>query len=553
VIKLSSWKTILFLCLFCALEAIASPAQTYTTLVRFNGSNGAGPWYGSLVQGFDGNLYGTTVGVSCCNLGTVFKMTPTGTLTTLYSFDGTHGSNPYAGLVLGTDGYFYGTTESGGVYNEGTVFKIAAEGTLTTLHSFDLIGGANPYSGLVQAANGNFYGTTESGGIYNEGTVFEITPTGTVTILHSFCRRAGCADGANPYAGLLEGTDGNFYGTTLAGGSYNLGTVFKITPAGTLTTLHTFDGTDGYEPYSGLMQANGNFYGTTFHGGSQGQGNFFKITAEGTLTTLHSFDGTDGIGPNGLVQATNGNFYGTTFIGGGGVPDGGTIFEITPAGTLTTLYRFCLRAGCDDGTEPFAGVVQATNGNFYGTTSNGGGQGTEDCGDLGCGTVYKLSAGLGAFVETLPTGGKDGVTVTILGANLTRASEVNFNGTSATFTVVSATEIKTTVPNSATTGFVTVSDPSGTLKSNKKFRVIPQITGFSPTSGPVDTEVIIEGISLKQTTAVAFDGVPVPKANITVKSDTEVIVKVPTGAKAGKISVTTPGGTATSSGTFTVT
>jgi uncharacterized repeat protein (TIGR03803 family) len=241
--------------------------------------------------------------------------------------------------------------------------------------------------------------------------------------------------------------------------SGNDGTVFKITPSGTLTTLHSFDVADGVLPYAGLIQAtDGELYGTTFDGGTTGQGTVFKISTSGTLTTLHSFDGTDGGYPNtGLVQATDGNFYGTTLEGG--ASNDGTVFKVTPSGSLTTAYSF----DSTDGEYPYAGLVQATNGNLYGTTAKGGANGE--------GTIFRLSVGLGPFVETLPTSGKVGLAVKILGTNLTGATSVTFNGTAAVFKVVSKSLITTSVPAGATTGTVEVMMPKETLKSNVVFRV----------------------------------------------------------------------------------
>ena len=248
-----------------------------------------------------------------------------------------------------------------------------------------------------------------------------------------------------------------------------------MTAAGKLTTLHKFtgSGSDGAGPTSALFQAsNGDFYGTTQAGGTHGDGTVFQITSAGKLTTLYSFcaktDCTDGANPSaGLIQATDGNLYGTTFSGGsnetpcnGGC---GTIFRITTAGAFTTLYNFCSKSGCADGSQPQEGLVQHTNGTLYGTTYYGG---TD-----GLGTVYSLSAGLGAFVETLPTGGKVGAKVTILGTSLTGATSVSFDGTAATFKVVSSTEITTTVPPGAKTGVVQVTTSAGTLSSNVVFVV----------------------------------------------------------------------------------
>jgi len=459
------WKTICIALVLCAAAVVASPATTFTTLVSFDGTNGEFPEYAPLVQGLHGNLYGTTAYGGANGEGTVFKITPGGTLTTLHSFDSTDGEYPYAGLVQATSGNFHGTTSGGGANGYGTVFKITPGGTLTTLHSFDSADGAYPYAGLVQATNGNFYGTTSGGGANGYGTVFKITPEGTLTTLYSFCAQPNCTDGATPYATLVQATNGNFYGTTEIGGANGYGTVFKITARGTLTTLYSFcaqpNCSDGATPYAGLVQAtNGNFYGTTFNGGADGYGTVFKITPRGMLTRLRSFDGTDGASPiAGLVQATDGNFYGTTEIG---KPNGeGTVFEITARGTLTTLHSF---AGAD-GAFPFAGLAQGTNGNFYGTAYEGG--------TANDGTVFSLSVGLGPFVETLPTSGKVGTKIIILGNNLTGASSVTFNGTAATFTVVENSEITTTVPTGATTGTVEVTTPKGTLKSNVPFRVTP--------------------------------------------------------------------------------
>jgi len=285
-------------------------------------------------------------------------------------------------------------------------------------------------------------------------------------------------------------------GTSPAGA----GTVFKITPSGTLTTLYSFTGnTDGGCPMGGLIQAtDGNFYGTTLQGGANagsngnGAGTIFKITPSGTLTTLYSFCSqsgcTDGEEPlAGLVQATDGNFYGTTYYGRGNAgvwgDSAGTIFKITPGGALTTLYSFCPQSGCPDGSNPIAGLAQATNGNLYGTAEYGGDT-TGTCAVYGCGTVFSLSVGLGPFVETLPTSAKVGAAVKILGTNLTGATGVSFNGTPATsFKVVSSSEITTTVPAGATTGTVTVVAPGGTLSSNVPFDV-QAVTATALTSSP---------------------------------------------------------------------
>ena len=491
----------------CLVTAVLASAQTLTTLVSFNGSDGGNPYRMSLVQGRDGNLYGTTqfggdhTGCSTVfsGCGTIFKVTTGGTLTSLYSFcaktNCTDGAQPVAGLVLGTDGNFYGTTEYAGAnclayydYCGGTIFKITPSGTFTTLYSFcsqaGCADGSQPTAGLVQATDGNFYGTTYAGGVQAnycaQGTVFKVTPTGAFTTLYNFGQQPGCSDGSRPLGALIQGTDGNLYGTTVSGGnSYHYGTVFKITTAGTLTTLKVLQFPQ--QPFAGLVQgADGKFYATTHYGGGGGYcgqpshvgcGTVFKITSTGTLTVLHKFctqancpDGAFLVAP--LVQGTDGNFYGTTDF------NGGAVFNITSSGTLTTLHTFSSNSQDPGGSAPDDGLVQATDGNFYGTTEYGGT--SNNCGGTyNCGTIFRLSMGLSPFVEPVPSSGKVGATVRILGTNLKGATSVSFNGTAATFTVVSGTQIKTTVPTGATTGTVTVITPSSTLSSNVAFQVLP--------------------------------------------------------------------------------
>jgi uncharacterized repeat protein (TIGR03803 family) len=503
------------LALFIA-TAIASPAQTYTTLFSFDGTNGNASLAG-LVQATNGDLFGTTISggdaTAACNFlatgcGTIFKITPNGALTTLYKFCAESGcldgASPAGGLAQAANGDLYGTTSGGGANSNplcvaaylsqvgcGTIFKITPGGTLTTLYSFcaqsGCTDGANPIGWLVQAANGDLYGTTIVGGAnpgtsgIGGGTVFKITPSGSLTTLYSFCAQSGCADGETPMAGLIQAANGDLYGTTAEGGAngpYD-GTIFKITPGGTLTTLYSFCSqsgcTDGGFPLAGLVQGtNGDLYGTTNGGGANcapnGCGTVFKITPSGSLTTLYSFCSQsgcmDGSDPEaGLVQATDGDLYGTTSFNGD-TYNGGTIFKITPSGMLTTLYSFCQSANpCTSGEYPQAALIQDTNGHLYGTTSFGG---------TGyAGTVFSLSVGLGPFVETQTTAGEVGEVVKILGNDLTGATSVSFNGTPAVFKVSASSLITTTVPAGATSGEVQVVTPSRTLSSNVPFRVLP--------------------------------------------------------------------------------
>ena len=511
--NLSLMKTVCIAFVFCAPTAIGSPAQTLTTIYSFcsqvNCMDGIWPHAG-LVQGTDGNFYGTTTSSGANGDGTVFKISPSGSLITLHSFAGADGQNSMAELVQGTDGNFYGTTFNGGANDDpscgfggdigcGTVFKITPGGSLSTLYNFcsqaHCFDGSNPDASLVQGTDGNFYGTTSGGGTSCCGTVFKITPDGTLATLYSFCSLQNCADGEFPRS-LVRGTDGNFCGTTNAGGTSNncqspstgCGTVFKITPQGMLTTLHSFDDTDGCYPQAGLVQGiDGNFYGTTSQGGiggycgiTGGSGTIFKITPGGILTTLYSFcskaNCADGMLPYGaLVQATDGNFYGTTNGGGSSSPGHGTVFTITPGGALTTLYSFCSLANCADGVLPYGALVQATDGKFYGTTYEGGGP-------QSAGTVFSLSVGLAPFVTTQPASGSTGAPVTIIGTNLTGATSVTFNGTPAAFNIVSPTEITTTVPANATTGSVQVTGtPSGTLTSSATFEITSPVQFLSVT------------------------------------------------------------------------
>jgi uncharacterized repeat protein (TIGR03803 family) len=459
--------------LLWAASAIASPAQTFKTLHNFKNTDGADPVAG-LVQAADGDLFGTTQAGGVTGDGTVFKVTASGAFEMIYSFcslgECADGALPADGLVQDANGDFYGTTSQGGInFDFGTVFKITSGGALTTLHNFCVQArcpdGGVPFGALALGANGNFFGTTSQGVAGSaSGTVFEITPSGRLSTLHTF----NGADGQQSVAGMALARDGSFYGTTFYGGASEDGTIFKITPTGTLTSLHSFcrlaNCSDGSNPEAALIQgSDGSLYGTTANGGASAHGTVFKITPGGALTTLHSFCSlslcADGEFPRAsLVQATDGMLYGTTSEGGAN--GDGTVFSITPSGKLTTLHSFI----GTDGAGPDGGLVQDTNGTLYGTTASGGAHND--------GTIFSLSVGLGLFVKTQPAIGKVGESVTILGTNLTGATSVTFNGTAAAFAVKSSSEITTTVPTGSTTGTVQVVTPSGgTLSSNVPFTV----------------------------------------------------------------------------------
>lgn len=290
---------------------------------------------GSLIQGTDGNFYGMTEQGGLQYSGTVFKIAPDGAVTTLYSFlnSGTDGAKPTGSLIQGADGAFYGMTEQGGFNGNGTVFSITSDGEEIPLHIFT--GGPNdggqPYGSLIQATDGNFYGMTFMGGANNVGAVFKMNLSGAQTILHSFENSA--TDGRYPIGSLIQGTDGNFYGMTPYGGALGHGVVFMMTPSGVETILHSFTGSattpvDGSAPNGSLIQGtDGNFYGTTQQGGANNAGTVFMMTPNGTVTVLHSFNTTDGSSPDGsLIQGKDGYFYGTTYAGG--ASDNGTVFKI---------------------------------------------------------------------------------------------------------------------------------------------------------------------------------------------------------------------------------
>jgi uncharacterized repeat protein (TIGR03803 family) len=541
-------------------------AQTFTTLAGFDGTDGSSP-LAPLVQATNGNLYGTTNQFNDgSGYGSVFEITTSGALTSLYSFcvqgpPCADGYGPVAGLVQDTNGYLYGTTEFGGSTDSGTinpfgtVFKITPSGTLTTLDSLgvDDASAPEPTAGLVRASNGDLYGTTTGGGGNGDGTVFKITAAGKLTTLFNFCGAPSCgvgqptdADGFAPVAGLIQATNGDLYGTTTGGGAnrgnqVNGGTVFKITLGGTLTTLYSFcaqiNCTDGLNPIGPLVQAaNGNFYGTTVYGGANttciaGCGTIFEITPTGALTTLYSFcsqpncaDGEPGGNPTALIQGSDGNLYGTTANGGNNNNGNsscflsygcGTIFQITPGGTLTTLYDLCSQSGCLDGATPQGGLVQDTNGTFYGPTSLGGGG--------GAGTVFSLSVGLSPFVEIQTASGNVGAAVTILGTDLTGATSLAFNGMAAAFTVVSSSEITTMVPAGATTGFVTVATTSGTLTSKVPFlvgaKLITNTTTLSSSPNPS-----ADGEAVTFTAVIASDaGVPPDGETVSFMKGTTVL------------------------------
>jgi uncharacterized repeat protein (TIGR03803 family) len=351
-------------------SAVTIQAQTYKVLYNFTGGADGGYPFANLIQDSKGNLYSTTYSAGTSGYGTVFKLTKTGKETVLYSFTGgSDGGYPYSGLVRGPTGILYGTTSYSSSY-DGTVYSLAPKtGKETVLYSFT--GGTDggyPYAGLVQDSKGNLYGTTDYGGASDYGTVFEVAPkTRTETVLHSF----GFSDGAYPMAGLVRDSKGNLYGVNEIGGTYDAGTVFMVDSTGTETVLYNFTGgDDGAYPIYGYLARDsaGNLYGTTWNGGASYAGTVFKVTPAGKETVLYSFGGgTDGGYPMaGLVRDSKGNLYGTT--GSGGASGNGTVFKVGKNGQETVLHSF----DYSDGAFPYSGLLRDGKGTLYGTAYYGG-------------------------------------------------------------------------------------------------------------------------------------------------------------------------------------
>jgi uncharacterized repeat protein (TIGR03803 family) len=386
-----------------AMTMTAAPmaqAQTYTTLHSFTGTPDGQFPYSGVVQDSEGNFYGTTQGGGASNFGTVFKVNANGKYKIIYNFSGTDGKYPSSALILDKE-VLYGTTYAGGASGIGTVFKITKSGRLTTLHSFSgTPDGRFPVAGLVSDASGNLYGTTGYGGASDNGTVFVLNAKHKteVSILYSF---SGAPDGANPFASLIVDPSGNLYGVTTSGGASGLGTVFSVTPSGQETVLHSFSGYpgDGAAPYYAALtrDSSGNLYGTTWAGGSSlgvmeafGGGIAFQLTPSGTENILWNFCSVefcyDGSNPTGgLVQSSDGNFYGTTAMGYWY----GALFSLTSGGNEEALYWFEQNAlGGNTGGFPAGPLVMDQSGTLYGTTTAGGSTGNKNW--AGLGSVYSF-------------------------------------------------------------------------------------------------------------------------------------------------------------------
>lgn len=437
-----------------------------TTVYNFTGGKTSGetPWYVTLAQGTNGSLYGTTYNGGTSGVGTVFSVTTSGSQTLLYSFKGgtKDGANPTGGLTLGTDGNFYGTTQQGGTGTQGTIFKMTTAGIITILHNFNsAVDGAFPWGPPILASDGNFYGTTSGGGIRGSGAVYKITSSGTFTTIYKFDINHGFA----PIASPTQGTDGYLYIPVSQGGTSFCGTIVQMTTAGVLNNTYSFPcGSGGSFPIGPLVQAaNGDFYSTTQDGGANAEGTIYQVDTSLNVTVLHSFGSTfgDGTFPGaGLLLATDGNYYGST--SDGGTYGDGTLFNTTTSGTYTDLYSFNNTTNLTQ-MSPLAPPFQDTNGLLYGVTEFGG--------PSNDGTVYSLNMGLAPFVDMPLFNGKVGNSVLILGTRLKGTTQVTFNGRPANFKVLSDTHMVATVPAGATSGPIHVVTAGAVLQSRKKFVV----------------------------------------------------------------------------------
>lgn len=368
-----------------AAATTAAEAREFHTLYQFTGGTDGNASVDKLWRDSAGNLYGVTTSNDDV-LGTVFVVSAGGTETVLHSFTylAQHASLPVGGVVMDAQGNLYGEATNGGAYlcpeiaalnpDCGSIYKLAPDGTMTTIYSFQGgEDGGGPSGGLLIDNAGNLYGTTKYDGAPGAcaggggcGTVFKLAPNGAKTVLYSF---TGGADGLKPTGGLIADAQGNLFGTTTLGG-HDHGTVFKIAPNGTETQIYAFNGSDGNQPASGLaMDASGNLYGTTPTGGPSGTyGEVFKLTQAGALTVLHAFDNVagDGVYPNGGMAAdSKGNLYGTTVAGGQGcgLYGCGTVFRIAKDGGYSQITKFKSRVS----HNPYSGLVVDGAGNLYGS------------------------------------------------------------------------------------------------------------------------------------------------------------------------------------------
>jgi len=545
---------------------------TYTDLYDFNCATSAGgchPFdWGELTQGADGNLYGTASIGGAFQRGTIFKATPGGAYTDFFDFSSADvtGELPISALTLATDGNFYGVASLGTLFGP-EVYRVTPSGSLTVLHNFDFappfpdlfLVGVPPVEASDSSGNSFLYGLT------SEGATYRITlPAGT------FQQLSNNAPGQS--FGPLLPAYGALYGTTADGGKYGNGTIFRMTTEGAISIVYSFTGgSDGSIPEAALtLGADGNLYGTTAYGGANGAGEVFKLKLSppicslcgAVLTVLHSFEAfsstlsplcnNDGGEPAaGLLAATDGHFYGTTTAGGANCI--GTIFSVTAGGIFFKIFDFQECSMCGNpilGQFPFSALVEHTNGLFYGLTAVGGVIPT--LGPSG-GNLYRLSPASSRFTVKVagPIWVHPGEPVQFLGNNLEGALNVSFGPLSAQFHVGSNTFLVAQVPSAAIDGLVTVTLATGEqIESQATMHILPIITNLDPSAGTVGTQVGIVGGGLTGAIEATFGGVRATNFNVVTPNLIQAIV--PTGARTGKVRVITPNGVAASKTTFTV-
>jgi len=530
------WNFILTILLVGIAVAPLQAQFTYVDQYEFDCSTGgcSPEDFGQLTQGSDGNLYGTTVNGGLHAFGTISMLTTTGTYSDVWDFDGVTGEQPHAGLTLASDGNFYGTTANGGTNNMGTLYRFSILSGISVLHSFTS-SEATAQSSPVQGKDGNLYGATSA------GTIYSVSLAGTYKQLSQ-------APGAvlGPF---LLASDGNLYGGSQTGGTFDNGTMFRVTtPSGAVKVIHNFNGSDGSNPCGAVVQlSDGNLYGTTASGGLNNAGEIFKMNLNGKITVLHAFDpngSSDGGFPEaGLLGASDGFLYGVNTEGGSNF--GGTIFRVNTIGSFTKLFDFTFISGPVPGAYSDSALIQHTNGNFYGVASSGGASDG--------GVFFSLLAP--NLTQILKVAGPifllPGGPVQILGNNLTHVIAVNFGGVFAQFTLGTYSVLTATVPNGALDGLVNVIYDTGLMTQTLSYyHILPKITNLDPSSGHVGSEVNITGGGFTGAKKVTFGGVAA--ASFSVLSATLIQATVPTGAKTGKVGVQTPNGSATSPVKFTV-
>lgn len=442
--------------LVCCLGCLAS-AQVFHEVYSFRGVAGS-PAEAALAQGRDGDLYGDYYGSQAICAGGVFRVSTLGWWTDLYNEVGgstTNCGRPVGGLTLGTDGNFYGAAYLGGTYGYGYLYKLTPSGALTVLYNFMNFGdGAGPASPPIEGLDGNLYGTTA--GVFPfpnsvGSVVYKFSLSGVMTTLYHF--------GTNLYtaAPVIQAKNGNLYATSPFGGAYSCGTIVELATSGQTLFNYSFPcGAGGAYPFGPLFQASdGNLYGTTQDacGACGYYGTIYRLSPDGTVTTIHSFTPDGARYPTaGLTEGTDGYLYGDA---------SSALFRVSKSGDFQLLYTLTTQ----DGFNISSGLTQHTNGLFYGTTLYGG--------SFGYGSVFGLDMGLGPFIKLVRGIGRIGDTVEILGQGLSSAVSILFNGSPATaLTVVRDTYITAVVPKGAATGPVVVTTSSGTLTSNVDFIVL---------------------------------------------------------------------------------